>query len=397
MIVNSFPTVSEKFLINQVTGLIDKNIDVTIYAAVKSEDMIIHSLYTSYKLSEITRQLDIPTTFEKRLLRFPKVFVRNFFRHPLFTLRALSVKKYKRPAKNLKALFFLDAMYNQHYDVVHCQFGINGFIGAFLKDCNIANRLVVTFHGSDITVFPKNEGFDVYRYMFSRADAITAGTSFTKRLLIEHNCPEKKIHVIPAGIRIDNYPNIDFDSNDKKIILSVGRLEEVKGFEYSIKAFALIAQNFPNLTYIIAGDGSYRNSLQNQINTAHLETRIILVGLKSDDEITDLYNKSLLLLAPSIRASNGSEEGQGLVIQEAEMAGLPVIGTLTGGIPDGIIDGKTGFLVPEKDPEAIADKISQIASDNDLRKRMGLEGRNLINRNYSISFLTDELISCFNC
>jgi len=208
---------------------------------------------------------------------------------------------------------------------------------------------------------------------------------------------KKKIHVIPAGIRIDNYPNIDFDSNDKKIILSVGRLEEVKGFEYSIKAFALIAQNFPNLTYIIAGDGSYRNSLQNQINTAHLETRIILVGLKSDDEITDLYNKSLLLLAPSIRASNGSEEGQGLVIQEAEMAGLPVIGTLTGGIPDGIIDGKTGFLVPEKDPEAIADKISQIASDNDLRKRMGLEGRNLINRNYSISFLTDELISCFNC
>jgi len=375
--------------------LLDEGINLTVFSAVASDDIVSHQLYQSRNLSRVTKQLNIPKSHRMRMLQFPCLFIRNFFRHPIWTLRAMSSAKYGRTAKNFKTLYFLDSMHNQNFDVVHCQFGLNGFIGAFLKDCKIAKKLVVTFHGSDITVFPQKEGFYVYDYMFSRCDAITAGTSFTQRLLIEHGCPPDKIHILPAGIRTEESKDIDAAVKDKNLLLSVGRLQEVKGFKYSIMAFALIADRFPDLVYLIAGNGSYFNQLQNLITAEKLEGRVILAGAKQDTEIIELYRKASIMLVPSIRASNGSEEGQGLVIQEAEMAGLPVIGTRTGGIPDGILDGITGFLVPEKDPAAIAEKISTLVTDQELRVKMGNAGKDFALKNYSMDYLTKKLIGCF--
>ena len=395
MIVNSFPSISERFLLNTVTALLDRGIDVDVYAAVSSSEPFTHDLYGQYRLDERCFQLNIPLSFMKRNKAMFVILAKNLFSHPLKTIRAFSLYRYRRAAQNLKNIFFLDAFNGTHYDIIHCQFGQNGLIGAYLKDCGFCDKLVVTFHGSDITVFPKKAGKNVYRYMFSRADAITAGTSFTAGFIKAHGCQPDKVRILPVGIIPEKYPVVPYESREEFLLLSIGRLEEVKGFCYAIRAFALIAKDYPRARYIIAGAGSLEKELRSIAKTEGLTERVLFVGEKKDTEIAELYQRASVFLAPSIRASNGSEEGQGLVVQEAQASGLPVLGTLTGGIPDGIEDGRTGFLVPEKNPEAIADKIRYLFDNPAIRKEIGERSREHAITNYAMTHLTEKLISLY--
>ena len=395
MIVNSFPSISEKFLVDTIVKLVDRNIEVDIYAAVRSSESLVHDLFAKYGLEARTRQVGIPVSCKKRLVKFPIVFLRNFIRKPLAALRALSFRRYQREALNMKTSYFLAAFIGKKYDVIHCQFGQNGLIGAYLKDCGFCGKLVVTFHGSDITVFPKKEHPKVYEYMFSRVDSVTAGTSFTSRLIHSYGCPADIVHVIPAGVLTEHFVYTPYESRQPFLLLSIGRLEEVKGFEYAIRAFSLVEGDFPEARYIIAGAGSEHRKLDDLITELGLNGRVFLVGAKKDAEVLDLYRNATILLMPSIRASNGSEEGQGLVIQEAEISGLPVIGTMTGGIPDGIQDGRTGFLVPEKDPKSIADRIRVLWTNEDLMKSMGSRGRDFAQSRYDMDVLIDRILRLY--
>ena len=395
MIVNSFPSISERFLINTVTALLDRGIDIDVYAAVPSSEAFTHDIYAQYRLDERCFQLNIQLSFMRRNKAMCAILAKSLFSHPLKTLRAFSLYRYRRAAQNLKNIFFLDAFIGKKYDIIHCQFGQNGLIGSYLKDCGFCDKLVVTFHGSDITVFPKKAGKNVYRYMFSRADAITAGTSFTAGFIKAHGCPPDKVHILPVGIIPENYPVVAYESRDEFLLLSVGRLEEVKGFCYAIKAFVRIAKEYPRAVYIIAGAGSWEKELRSIATAEGLAERVLFVGEKKDTEIAELYQKASVFLAPSIRASNGSEEGQGLVVQEAQASGLPVIGTLTGGIPDGIKDGSTGFLVHEKDPEALAERIRYLFDNPDVRKEIGQRSREHAIKNYSMANLTEKLVSLY--
>jgi len=397
IIVNSFPSLSEKFLLNQFVGLLNENINIDIYASVKSDEIHIHNLYYEYEFYKYTYQVNIPRSKGQRIKKTPKIFIKNIKYSLKNTLKAFSFTKYQRAAKNLKTLYFLDAFRGKKYDIIHCHFGQNGLIGAYLKDCGFTKRLIVTFHGSDITVFPKKEGKNVYKYMFTKVDAVTAGTNFTAKQIVSYGCPKDKIHIIPAGILINKSHTIDYHNKDKNLILSVGRLEEVKGFNYAIYAIEKIINEFPNIKYYIVGNGSKKELLEHLIKEKHLDKNVFLLGEKKDVEIEELYKSASIFIAPSIRASNGSEEGQGLVIQEAELYGIPVIATNTGGIPDGVIDTVTGFLVPEKNFDAIAEKLRILLTNTEQREMMGKNGYNFVSEKYDINLLTKKLIGIYKC
>jgi colanic acid/amylovoran biosynthesis glycosyltransferase len=385
IIVNSFPAISEKFILNQIVSLIEQNIDFDIYAAVETEEQKHHALFNDYNLKTKTINIGIPRKVWKRFVYFPLLFLINFARCPLFTLRAFSAKKYSSAALNFKNLYFLKHFYNKKYDIIHCHFGQNGLTGAFLKDCRIGKRLIVTFHGTDITVAPGKFGVNMYQHMFKTADVITAGSHFVKNKLVRYGCDADKIQIIPMGIIINKKPQTDY-------FLSVGRLIEVKGFSYSIEAFALLARDFDNINYYIVGNGPLYESLNDRIIALGMEKRIFLLGEKNDTELESIFNHALAFIIPSIRASDGAEEGQGLVIQEAESHALPVIGTDIGGIPDGIISGKTGWIVPEKEILAMYEKMAFLVTHPDKRREFGEEGRKFVYENYDNSVLSQRLI-----
>ena len=408
MIVNSFPTISEKFIINQIVALKRKfpvESSPVIFSSTEMENdessvSQNHRLFYEAKLEDNLVKLNIPRNMKKRMLRLIPVFFKMLFTHPLVLFDAISVRRWKTMALNGKVLYYAWYFYSRklHFDVIHCQFGQNGFVGAFLKRYGFCDRLIVTFHGSDITVFPKKHKPRVYKSVFDCVDIVTCGTNFIKSNIIKNGCSESKIKVLPVGGFPDDYEQKSYVLNKENLILvSVGRLVDLKGFEYSINAVALIKDKVPGLKYFIVGDGSpgYKKNLEEKCNSLGIQDKVVFTGNKIDTEILQIYQDCDVLIFPSIRADNGAEEGQGLVIQEAEAAGLPVIASNIGGIPEGLQDGVTGFLVPEKNPEAIAEYIMYFSDNREKIAEFGKRARDFALKNYDCDVLADRLIEMY--
>jgi colanic acid/amylovoran biosynthesis glycosyltransferase len=395
MIVNSFPVISQKFILNQAAGLIEAGVDLEVVAAMKPEDAKSHEIASRHGLPARTVYAGVPRSLGSRLIEFPALMAGALVRDPRAAFCALRAGAYTTAARSLKTLYFLRAFAGRSFDVIHCHFGSNGLIGAFLKDMGVAARLVVTFHGSDITTYPRRYGVRVYDGLWERADAVTAGTSFVKARIEAAGCPTGKILVLPAGIRMAEHPEIPIASRSPLRLLTVGRLVEVKGFRYALEAFAEVRRRYHDAEYLIAGDGPELPALELMAQEMGVAGAVRFLGEQSDVEVAALYREAAVFVLASIRASDGAEEGQGLVLQEAQAAGLPVVSTLVGGIPDGVIEGETGFLVPQRDSAALAQRIGQLLADASLRERMGKAGRAFAASVYDTRVLTPRLIALY--
>jgi colanic acid/amylovoran biosynthesis glycosyltransferase len=166
---------------------------------------------------------------------------------------------------------------------------------------------------------------------------------------------------------------------------------EKKGLEFGIRSVARLREKGIPLRYRIAGDGVLRGDLQRLIRDCNVEDCVELLGWCDQDEIARLYDTSHVFILPSVTARNGDREGQGLVLQEAQAMGLPVISTLHNGIPDGVLDGETGLLVPEKDADALADAIERLLDQKERWPEMGRKGRAFVEENYDQKRLAERV------
>lgn len=394
MILGSFPELSQRFLMNQIAGLLDAGIDLDIYAAMESAGGKRHALDERYGLRERTNYARVPRSGLARLRELPRLLGYCLSLNPKKTARALS-RRYATASRNLKTLYFLRSFAHRRYDLIHCHFGPNGLVGAYLKDVGIAKRLVVSFHGSDINSYPRRHGEKVYRTLFERADLITANTAFTSGKLVANGCRRDIIEILPMGLRMDEYPESPFDSRSVMRILTVGRLVEKKGYRYSIEAFAAVKRQYPEAEYLVAGDGPELPDLQRLAARLGVAESVRFLGAQSDGEVAALYRSAAVFVLPSVTASDGDMEGQGLVLQEAQGCALPVVSTLHNGIPEGVRDGETGFLVAERDPGALAAAISRLLANSALRERMGRAGRAFVSAAYDTPVLTKRLIELY--
>jgi colanic acid/amylovoran biosynthesis glycosyltransferase len=389
ILLGPFPVVSEKFILNQIASLLDRGIDVEILTSELRKNTHTHSIVQSYRLLERTTEVSVPSKIANRFLSLPRMLPRILFLHPLYTLRAFH-PRYTTASRNLKTFYFLAGCVNRTFDILHCHFGQNGLIGAYLKDIGVAKRLVVTFHGSDITSYPLRHGKGVYRAVYERADAVTVGTQFVQSKLIENGCPPEKIHILPAGVRMEEHPPVPLEERDPFLVLSVGRLVDVKGFRYAIEAFKEVVKRVPQARYLIVGNGPERLMLEGLIRSYGLTGSVELAGEKVDQEVMALYQKASIFVLPAIVTEKGTEEGQGLVLQEAQACGIPVVASRIGGIPEGVLDGTSGFLVPPKDPSTLAEKIIHLLEHPDLRKKMGEAGRTFIQDRFTMDSLAEK-------
>jgi glycosyltransferase involved in cell wall biosynthesis len=106
--------------------------------------------------------------------------------------------------------------------------------------------------------------------------------------------------------------------------------------------------------------------------------------------------KAAMLVLPGIRTATGREEGLGMVLLEAAATGLPVIGSRVGGMPECILEGRTGFLVPERDANALAQRMAELLESQPRRRLMGMEGRSLVERQFDIHRQTEALESFYD-
>jgi colanic acid/amylovoran biosynthesis glycosyltransferase len=401
-LVGEFPSISETFILSQITNLIDRGHQVDIYAKRPPKVIKKHRDIDRYELEKhIFYYPILPRNIILRVLSVLPLAIQNFRTRFQPMLKALNILKHGEAAASMRLFYYTIPFLKKdyHYDIVHCHHGNVGLIGIKLREIGaITGRLITSFHGYDVNVIPTLRGDSVYEELFKKADIITANSNFTISRLLELGCPRELIVRLPVGLDTSLYPfqtrKAPLERSSLKL-LTVARLVEKKGIEYSIKAVARVIAKYPIVEYNIVGDGPLRGQLQDLIAEYQLQDSVHLLGWKTKEEVQELYGQAHIFILASITAANNDREGQGLVLQEAQAMGLPVVATLHNGFPDSVIQGKSAFLVPEKDVNALADRLFYLIEHPGNWASMGRIGRKYVEENFDINNLNHQLVDIY--
>jgi colanic acid/amylovoran biosynthesis glycosyltransferase len=389
-LVKHFPRLSETFILNQITGLIDRGHDVKVFALKNPKDTKLHEDIIKYDLLNKVHYF-YPENITERVSKALLVMFKYTFKEPLTVLKAINVFKYSSNAASLELLFFVEAFLKEDFDILHCQFGPLGILGAYLKDVGINVKLITSFRGYDITSLLKSRNKHFYDFLFKKGDLFLPVNDFFRKKLINLGCDERKIKVHHSGIDIDKFRFQKKYPEEKIVLLTTGRLVEKKGHQYVILAIKQVVKKYDNIKYIIAGEGPLRNKLEKMVNNLNLNHYVYFMGAVSGEETKKLYENAHIFILHCVTASNGDMEGTPVVLMEAQACGLPVVSTYHSGVSEVVIDGKSGFLVNEKDVNALVEKIEYLIENPSVWAEMGLIGRKHVEKNYNIAKLNDEL------
>lgn len=401
-IVWEFPSLSETFILNQIVGLIERGHEVDIYACNGSSVNFskCHPNVEKYQL--LNRTLYPPKRSSSRFSRLVKgieLLVANYYKNPS-VINSLNIFKYGKQASSLQLLYLSIPLLakKEPYDIIHCQFGTTGLIGMSLRDMGILKgKLVTSFRGSDISKYVQKFGDKVYNELFAKGDFFLTNCEYFKHRIVKLGCQENKIMVLRSGIDCSQFVFTlhDLPAGDRLRIVTTGRLVEKKGIEYSIRAVAKLSKTHPNIEYQIIGDGPLKPELEQLIQKLDVSDAVTILGWRQQQEIIEILNNSHILIATSVSSKDGDRDAPVNVLKEAMAIGLPVIGTQHGGIPELIEDGVSGFLVPERDVDTLAEKLSYLIEHPEIWAAMGRAGRQCVEQEYNNTKLNDQLVEVY--
>ena len=399
-VVGAFPTLSETFVLNQITGLIDRGHEVDVFANTSGESGKVHACVEQYRLLDRTfYRPSMPAGAPGRLLAGAWLVLRHVFRHPVAVLRALNVFRYGRRAFTLELLFgVVPWFHSKRYDIVHCHFGPNGIRSAIFGEIGLLHgKLLTTFHGHDVSKYVQDHGSRAYQCLFRQGDLFLPISDRWRRRLVELGCDEQRICVHRMGVdcRALTFKPRSPKSAGTIRLVSVARLVEKKGIEYAIRAVLRLGRSFQGIRYDIVGDGPLRSSLEQLVRSEKTNATIRFHGWKDQEEVAVFLDESDVLLAPSVTSGDGDQEGIPVVLMEAMALGLPILSTQHSGIPELVQDGVSGFLVPERAVDALADKLTYLLKHPDVWPKMGRAGREFVEQHYDIEKLNDRLVELY--
>lgn len=238
------------------------------------------------------------------------------------------------------------------------------------------NKYFITMHGS--YALEPISGFwpgYFFRRAYVRATRLLAISRYTE-MAVKNKLGGTKVSVVNNGVNIDRFPLMPRDYQSR-VILGVGAIKIRKGYHIVIEAMAEIVGQFPNTQYLIAGgsmDVAYKKQLEDLIGKYNLKNNVKLLGRVSDQNLMELYKSASIFVLTPLNF-NEHFEGFGLVYLEAGATGLPVVGSLNCGAEDAIIDGLSGFLVPQNNPRELAKKLELLLSNPELCRELGESGR----------------------
>ena len=269
--------------------------------------------------------------------------------------------------------------------IVHAHFGTDGLLALPLAD-SLGVPLVTTLHGYDVALSrPRLFGsgrLSWMRYALERRRLIEQGALFlavsdaVRDRAVARGFPEARTRTLPLGVDLERFRPPDAP-REPGLILHVGRLVEKKGTRILLEAMAEVRRAHPRSRLVIVGEGPERTKLERRSAALGLGDAVRFEAALPPEAVAEWMQHAALLAAPSVTARDGDSEGLPTVVVEAASAGLPAIGSDHSGIPEAIADGETGFVVPERDAEGLAARITQLLGDEALRDRMGAAARRL--------------------
>jgi colanic acid/amylovoran biosynthesis glycosyltransferase len=259
--------------------------------------------------------------------------------------------------------------------LVHAHLGVDGAAALPLAR-RLGLPLVVTFHGydaaaSDAAALARGYRYRVYlrRRMALKRDArlFIAVSEFTRQRMLESGFPADRVVVHYIGIDTETF-HPDPAVAREPVVLFVGRLIEKKGVTFLIDAMRQVQAQSPAAELVIVGKGELRSALERQARDAGVRVRFL--GTLRPEEIRTWMNRAQVLCMPSIVAADGDAEGLPIVGLEAMAMGLPIVASVSAGIPEAITNGEHGLLARERDTGTLARHLTALLGDPALRQRI---------------------------
>lgn len=246
-----------------------------------------------------------------------------------------------------------------HPELLHAHFASGGRTALSLAR-SLRVPLIVTLHGSDVTIRPSRG--DVYRRLGEEAALFVCVSRFIRDRAVDAGFPPEKLVVHPIGIDLDAFSATGTRPSANRVLF-VGRLVEKKGCEYLLRAMQIVQQRQRDCELMVIGDGPLRPALEALANG--LKVSCEFRGVQPGATVRMALRDSSVLCLPSVTAANGDSEGLPTVIAEAQAMGVPVVATTHAGIPEIVVDGITGLLAPERNYEALAEALSVLLADEE--------------------------------
>lgn len=346
--------------------------------------------------------IDIITTHFKGLKRKETLENINIYRVPVLYRTALHTATL---ASMLSFPFFgilkgIHLCLNKKYDIIQTHFAVpSGPVGLIISFLfRIPN--VLTFYGGDIynpykKISPHSKAIFrwVVRTVINNATAVIAPSTNIRNNANKIYRPTKDISIIPFGIDTPFFTSLKREElslqKDIFYIISIGRLLKTKGYDILIKALNIIHKSRSDIRLILIGEGPEQDNLEKLASDLDISDDIIFLGAVFDKR------KFQFLSTADAYVLSSLYEGFGIVLLEAMFCGLPIVATNNGGQTDIVTDGRNGILVEPSDAQAIADAITRLIKDKELRQKTSTFNREDVKK-YYISNIAQDYLKLFN-
>jgi glycosyltransferase involved in cell wall biosynthesis len=238
-------------------------------------------------------------------------------------------------------------------------------------------------------------GSSLSRWKYRQVDCFLCASDAIRQMLIGDGVPAARAVTVHEGIdleRVEAAPPANLHAelwlpHHAPIVGNVAALVPHKGQRHLIEAARLVLPQVPDARFVIAGEGELRPALERQIKDHHLEKHVLLAGFRPD--VLSLHKAFDIFVMSSVT------EGLGTSLLDAMAAGKPVVATTAGGIPEVVVDGETGFLVPPRDHDAMAGAIVKLLKDDALRQTMGEAGSARVRTVFSAERMVQDTLRVY--
>ena len=306
-------------------------------------------------------------------------------------------RTWKIAVKNLailpKAVFVADSLRNEGVEHIHAHWGSTTATMAWIISELTGIPWSITLHRWDIK---ENNMLEekIRSAKFVRCISENGRDELLNTIGRKY---ENRVKVIHMGVRIPDNRLEPKTHRDVLRIVTPANLLEVKGHKFLVEACSiLIERGVDGFQCVFYGEGPLKGILADIVRDGNLAEHIKLPGVIPHNELIEMYENHEIdiVVLPSITTVNGEHEGIPVALMEAMAAGVPVISTTTGGIPE-LLDSGAGILVPPEDSEALADAIQLLMEDSEMRSKVGAKGREKVEREFAISCVAKKLVSLF--
>ena len=235
--------------------------------------------------------------------------------------------------------------------------------------------------------------FSTWKY--SQVDLFLAISRAVRDRLIADRIPSSKIEIVHEGVDVERLVSLPhgnlhaalFLPTHSPIVATIGALVAQKDHHTLVEAAAIVVKQVSDVRFVILGEGDLRPHLEKQIKHLHLERHVFLAGFRAD--VLELLKDA------DVFALSSTHEGMCTSLLDAMAAEKPAVATAVGGVPEVVDDLVTGFLVPPREPDALAARIIQLLKDQALRRRMGRAGLERVQRLFTVERMVQETAAAY--